>query len=40
MTDYRELIAPATADEDRFAVPASWAKRWPNEQVWKLRKTR
>ena len=35
--DYLELQAPEDA-EDRFGFPASWARRWPSEQVWKLRK--
>ena len=35
--DYRELRAPADAT-DRFAIPAAWARRWPSEQIWKLRK--
>ncbi len=36
--DYRELRAPDSASGLRFAVAAEWAKRWPSEQVWKLRK--
>lgn len=36
--DYRELRAPVEATEDRFAIPVDWAKRWPSEQVWKLKK--
>ena len=35
--DYLELQAPEES-EDRFGFPASWARRWPSEQVWKLRK--
>jgi len=35
--DYFELQAPA-GSEDRYAVPASWAERWPAEHVWKLRR--
>jgi SAM-dependent methyltransferase len=34
---YLELQAPEDS-EDRFNTPADWAKRWPAEQVWKLRK--
>ncbi len=36
--DYIELQAPATAEGQRFETPAAWARRWPAEQVWKLRK--
>lgn len=38
VVDYLELQAPATADGQQFETPAEWAKRWPSEQVWKLRK--
>ncbi|HEX7004313.1 MAG TPA: hypothetical protein VF168_09015 [Trueperaceae bacterium] len=36
--DYLEprLASPEVAD--RFSQPASWAYRYPGEQVWKLRK--
>jgi SAM-dependent methyltransferase len=36
--DYVELRAPASASGTAFAMPAAWAKRWPSEHVWKLRK--
>lgn len=36
--DFQELKAPDSATGLSFAVPAAWAKRWPSEQVWKLRK--
>jgi len=36
--DYLELQAPERCTEDPFSVPAAWAKRFPSEQVWKLRK--
>jgi SAM-dependent methyltransferase len=36
--DFQELRAPESAGGLSFAVPADWAKRWPSEQVWKLRK--
>ena len=36
--DYLELQAPKVESEDKFSIPASWAKSWPSEQVWKLRK--
>lgn len=35
---YLELYAPDTAEGTRFSVSAEWAKRYPCEQVWKLRK--
>jgi SAM-dependent methyltransferase len=36
--DYRELQAPPTASERPFSVPPEWARRWPSEHVWKVRK--
>lgn len=36
--DYLELAAPADASGLKFTTPAEWAKRYPAEQVWKLRK--
>ena len=36
--DYLELIAPDDVTDDRFCIPAEWAKRWPSEQVWMLQK--
>jgi SAM-dependent methyltransferase len=36
--DHLELQAPAGA-ADRFSVPGCWARRFPAEQVWKLRKS-
>ena len=36
--DYRELFAPETATGVRGAVTADWAKRYPSEQVWWLKK--
>ncbi len=35
---YRELRAPESASEDRFGLPVAWARKWPAEQVWHLRK--
>jgi SAM-dependent methyltransferase len=35
--DYRELQAPE-GSPDRYDKPAQWARRWPSEQIWKLRK--
>lgn len=34
--EFLELQVPDDVDDDRFAVPAAWGKRWPSEQVWKL----
>jgi SAM-dependent methyltransferase len=36
--DYLELRAPESAEGAPFAIPSSWAKRWPSEQVWKLKR--
>lgn len=36
--DYREIRAPASASGAPFAIPADWAKRWPSEHVWSLRR--
>jgi SAM-dependent methyltransferase/GNAT superfamily N-acetyltransferase len=35
---FDELQAPEHWTEERFWVPADWAKRYPSEQVWRLRK--
>ena len=35
---YDELYAPEDQEEDRYFVPAAWAKLYPSEQVWHLRK--
>ncbi len=35
--DFREL-RPPEGSEDRFGIPAAWARRWPAEQIWRLRK--
>lgn len=37
--DYHELQAPAEMSERRFFVSGEWARKWPSEQVWQLRKT-
>lgn len=36
--DYLEPRAPAEIAEERFFVAGEWARKWPSEQVWKLRK--
>lgn len=38
VVDYVEIQAPETADGRRGAVTAEWAKRFPSEQAWRLRK--
>lgn len=38
VTDYRELYAAEATTQDRFAVPADWAKSYPSEQIWWLTK--
>ena len=38
VVNYLELQAPASASEVKFSIPANWAKKWPSEQVWQLRK--
>ncbi|SHH75221.1 class I SAM-dependent methyltransferase [Cognatishimia maritima] len=35
---YHEIYAPDWAQDTRGAIPADWAKDYPVEQVWKLRK--
>jgi len=35
---FLEPRAPAAATSTPFPVPPEWAKQWPSEQVWKLRK--
>jgi len=37
--DYREPRPAEGAADNPFPVPAAWARRWPSEQVWKVRKT-
>ena len=38
VTDYTEVRAPETATDNNGTVTAAWAKRFPSEQVWHLRK--
>jgi ubiquinone/menaquinone biosynthesis C-methylase UbiE len=40
VVDYLELQAPPASTQLRFSIPGDWAKKWPSEQVWKLRKSR
>ena len=36
--EFLELQAPADAVGDQFGIPAHWARRYPSEQAWCLRK--
>ena len=36
--DYKELAAPDDASGTAFTVSADWARQWPSEQVWWLRR--
>jgi SAM-dependent methyltransferase len=38
VVDFLELQAPESAQGMPFVVPADWAKKYPSEIVWKLRK--
>jgi SAM-dependent methyltransferase len=40
LVDFRELFAPEDAvDHEYYShVPAEWAKRWPDEEIWRARK--
>ncbi len=38
VVDYCEIQAPETARENRFDVSVAWARRYPSEHVWKVRK--
>ncbi|MGH0037720.1 MAG: class I SAM-dependent methyltransferase [Myxococcota bacterium] len=35
--DYREL-QPPEGSPDLYNTPAAWARRWPAEQIWRVRK--
>ena len=39
LLDLRELFAPERAADHEYydTVPADWAKRWPDEEIWRLR---
>jgi SAM-dependent methyltransferase len=39
LLDFRELFAPEDAVDHEYyvTVPAEWAKRWPDEEIWRLR---
>lgn len=37
--NYQEIYAPDWADHTRASIPADWAKDYPLEQVWYLRKS-
>ena len=36
--DYLEIFAPDSASGETHSCPADWAKKYPSEQVWKLRR--
>lgn len=36
--DYHEIYAPSDANETSFSVPADWAKSFPSEQIWHLKR--
>lgn len=38
VVDFFEVQAPDDADGVRFSIPAEWAKRYPSEQAWVVRK--
>jgi len=40
LLDFRELFAPEDAADHEYydTVPADWAKRWPDEEIWRARK--
>ncbi len=40
LIDFRELFAPECAVDHEYYSdpPAEWAKRWPDEEIWHLRK--
>jgi SAM-dependent methyltransferase len=39
LLDFKELYAPEDAVDHEYynTVPASWAKRWPDEEIWHAR---
>ena len=39
LLDFRELYAPNDAVDHEYydTVPADWAKRWPDEELWHAR---
>jgi SAM-dependent methyltransferase len=38
VVDFIEIQAPPGAEGEQFGVPAEWARRFPSEQVWRVRK--
>eukprot|EP00928_Gymnodinium_smaydae_P062900 TRINITY_DN46635_c0_g1_i1.p1 TRINITY_DN46635_c0_g1~~TRINITY_DN46635_c0_g1_i1.p1 ORF type:complete len:290 (-),score=26.02 TRINITY_DN46635_c0_g1_i1:413-1240(-) len=38
VVDFLEVRAPEHFEGSRFGIPAEWARKYPAEQVWKLRK--
>ena len=39
LLDFQELFAPEDAADQVYydTVPAEWAKRWPDEEIWRAR---
>lgn len=38
IVDFAEIQAPADADGERFGIPFEWARDFPSEHVWTVRK--
>jgi SAM-dependent methyltransferase len=38
VTGYDELFAPRDARGERYSIPSDWARDYPAEQVWRLRR--
>ena len=38
VVDFQEIQAPALGDEVNFFVTGDWARKYPSEQVWRVRK--
>ena len=38
VVDFLEIQAPESADGTRFSIPAEWAKKYPSDQAWIVRK--
>jgi len=36
--DFWEIQAPESSEGEQFWVPAEWARKWPSEQAWRLRR--
>lgn len=38
IVSYHELYAPQEAPRDRFSIPGAWARDYPAEQIWNLKR--